>query len=266
MAPRAGVSGIGQTNGLDWQTCLTTRFEAKEVFAAPANQPNAKIAILLRSPAAQTLCDGIDLSSQPHDLDEQARRLWQTYSENKISDDEATSLAARIDSRRGRSAKSEYTGPLSKLAGRARHRFVSRPRQRSPNRQASRDRRRMLGGSGVLPSNLRCDYTEGERSVLCIVGNEVKRHGICDFPIDKIAALAGVSRTTVQTTMHKAARLGHVRITARPRVGRKSLTNIAWVISPDWLAWLRRRPSLLGLIGSNSSDPIKMVNPTKSKD
>jgi len=24
----------------------------------------------------------------------------------------------------------------------------------------------MLGGSGVLPSDLRCDYTEGERSVL----------------------------------------------------------------------------------------------------
>jgi len=88
------VSGIRQTNELDWQTYLTTRFEAKGVSAAPANQPKAKIGIQLLSPAAQALCDGIDLSSQPHDLDEQARRLWQTYSENKISDDEATSLAA----------------------------------------------------------------------------------------------------------------------------------------------------------------------------
>ena len=45
----------------------------------------------------------------------------------------------------------------------------------------------MLGGSSALPDTLRHHYTEGERAVLFIVAGEVKRHGICDLPIDEIA-------------------------------------------------------------------------------
>ncbi len=128
-------------------------------------------------------------------------------------------------------------------------------------RKASRDRRRVLGGSSALPDTLRHYYTEGQRSVLCIVAGEIKRHGICDLPNDKIAALAGVCRTTVQTTMHEARRLGHITITERPQPGRKSLTNVVEIISPEWRAWIRRGSSAAGLIGSN---PLKMVSPTKN--
>jgi len=53
---------------------------------------------------------------------------------------------------------------------------------------------------------MRQEFTEGERAVLCVVGTEVKRHGICDWPIDKIAAIAGVGRTTVQNALHTARR------------------------------------------------------------
>jgi hypothetical protein len=120
----------------------------------------------------------------------------------------------------------------------------------------------MLGGSGVLPDNLRHHYTEGQRSVLCIVAGEVKRCGVCDFPIDKIAALAGVCRTTVQTTLHEARRLLHVRITERPQPGRKNLPNVIEIISPEWRTWIRRGPSAARRIGSNFP---KMVNPTKNK-
>ncbi|MFO1126400.1 MAG: hypothetical protein U1E25_14725 [Methylocystis sp.] len=77
-----------------------------------------------------------------------------------------------------------------------------------------------------MPANLRCHYTEGQRAVLCIIKGEVKHHGLCDLPIGKIAALAGVCRTTVQTTLHEARRLGHIKITERPRPGRKNLTNV----------------------------------------
>ena len=121
----------------------------------------------------------------------------------------------------------------------------------------------MLGGSSALPDNLRHHYTEGQRAVLCIVAGEVKRHGICDFPIDKIAALAGVGRTTVQTTMHEARRLGHITITERPQRGRKSLTNILQISPPEWRAWLRRAPSPARSIGFNS---LKMVSTTKITD
>ncbi len=92
---------------------------------------------------------------------------------------------------------------------------------------------------------------------------EVKRHGACDWPIDRIAAVAGVGRTTVQTTMHEARRLGHITITERPRCGRKSLTNVVRISSQEWRTWLMRGPSAARLIGS---DPVKMVSTTKIID
>ena len=146
---------------------------------------------------------------------------------------------------------------------RALRQFAPRQRQRSPDRKASRDRRRTLGGSSALPDNLRCYYTEGQRAVLCVVALEVKRHGVCDWPIDRIAAIAGVGRTTVQTTMHEARRLGHITITERPRCGCKSLTNIVRISSQEWQTWLTRAPSAARLIGSN---PSKMVSTTKIID
>jgi hypothetical protein len=99
--------------------------------------------------------------------------------------------------------------------------------------------------------------------VLCIVAGEIKRHGICDFPMDKIAALAGVCRTTVQTAMHEARRLGHITIKERPQRGRKSLTNVVEIISPEWRTWLRRAPSAARSIGSIS---VKTASPTKNTD
>jgi hypothetical protein len=161
----------------------------------------------------------------------------------------------------GRATAPRQVVPLGKLGGRLYSRFAPRQRQRSPDRKASRDRRRRLGGSSALPDNLRHHYTEGQRAVLCIVAGEVKHHGICDLPIDKIAALAGVCRTTVQTATHEARRLGHIKITERPQPGRKSLTNLVEIISPDWLAWMRRGPSAHRPIGSNS---VKMASTTKN--
>jgi hypothetical protein len=121
----------------------------------------------------------------------------------------------------------------------------------------------MLGGSSALPDSLRHHYTEGQRAVLCIVAGEIKRRGICDLPIDKIAALAGVCRTTAQTAMHEARRLGHITITERPMPGRKSLTNLVKIVSREWLTWIKRAPSASRLIGSN---PVKMVSTTKTID
>ncbi len=76
--------------------------------------------------------------------------------------------------------------------------FTLRRCQRSPDREASRTRRRMLARDGRMPPGVRAHYTEGEAAALTIIAGEVKRQGQCDFPIDKVAALAGVSRTTVQ--------------------------------------------------------------------
>jgi hypothetical protein len=139
----------------------------------------------------------------------------------------------------------------------------SRQRPRSPDREASRARRRLLGGSSGLPATLRHHYTEGQRAVLCVIAGEIKRHGICDMPIDKIAALAGVGRTTVQTTLHEARRLKHIHVTERPRRGRKSLTNLVRIMSPEWHTWLKRGPSAYSLIGSSFAN---LVSSTKITD
>jgi hypothetical protein len=142
-------------------------------------------------------------------------------------------------------------------------RLVPRQRPRSPNRQASRDRRRRLGGSSALPDTLRHCYTEGQRAVLCIIAGEIKHHGVCDLPIDKIAALAGVCRTTVQTTLHEGRRLFHLKVIERPMRGRKSLTNLVEIISTEWRAWISRAPSDHRPRGSNS---VKMASTTKNTE
>lgn len=183
--------------------------------------------------------------------------LLATLSRRPSADQETIEgyLSGKIATRRAMVA----SGPWG--TRRALNRVIPRQRQRSPDREASRHRRRTLGGSSSLPDTLRHHYTEGQRAVLCIVAGEVKRTGVCDFPIDKIAALAGVCRTTVQTTMHEARRLGHIKITERPLPGRKSLPNIVEVVSREWLAWLKRGPSGPRCIGSNS---LKIVSTTKT--
>jgi hypothetical protein len=123
------------------------------------------------------------------------------------------------------------------------NRIIPRQRLRSPDRAKSRDRRRRLGGSSALPDTLRHLFTEGQRAALCIIMMEIKRRGICDWPIDKIAAQAGVCRTMVQTTLHEARRVGLVDITERPMRGQKSLTNLIRIISKEWLVWIRRAPT-----------------------
>jgi hypothetical protein len=153
--------------------------------------------------------------------------------------------------------------PVGRLNARLGSRFTprQRPRLSDPQRKAARERRRVLGGSGVMPSNLRCHYTLGQMAVLCIVAGEIKHHGICDLPIDKIAALAGVCRTTVQTTMHEARRLGHIKITERPVPGRKSLPNVVEIISREWRTWIKRGPTAHRPIGSKW---VNLVSTTKN--
>jgi hypothetical protein len=214
------------------------------------------------SPAAAALYDRISAATSPDDLVQLLDAIWRHYWPSELSDAEAESLTEAVQKRKLNPA-TIAASPLPTVNSRLVSRFKPRQRQRSPDRKASRDRRRRLGGSSALPDALRHHYTEGQRAVLCIVAGEIKHHGVCDLPIDKIAALAGVCRTTVQTTLHEARRLAHIRITERPMQGRKSLTNLVHIASGEWLTWLRRGPPAHRPIGSNS---VKTVSPTKIKD
>jgi hypothetical protein len=241
------------------------------------------------STAAAALYDIINAATSPDQMDNLGRALWHLYSKGDLADDEAQFLSGAIEKRRP-NRRSLPIKPIGTLNSRI-SRFVPRQRPRSPDRKASRERRRTLGSSSSMPPALRALFPEGQRSVLAIVAGEVKHHGTCDLPYDKIAALAGVCRTTVQNAMHEARRLGLINVLERPLPGRKNLTNVIRLVSHEWLVWLKRGPTAhrptahgpaptshpvdaganglappssdAGQIGSNS---MKMVSTTKSTD
>jgi hypothetical protein len=216
------------------------------------------------SQVAVAIYDAVDASPQPG-LDELARNLWRAYGEGLVSEQDASFISLYIARRRPTPNHKRIARSIGRAAQslvRETSRFVPRQRPRSKKRKASRDRRRRLGGSSALPAELRSSYTEGQRAVLCVVAGEIKHHGICDLPIDKLAALAGVCRTTVQTTLHEARRLRHIDIIERPQRRRKHLTNILKVRAAEWNAWIKRAPSAHSPSGSNS---VNLESTTKNK-
>jgi hypothetical protein len=216
----------------------------------------------------QAIYARINACTAPDQLDGIMKLLWSKWHPSGVvTDSEAELLTEAVERRRPTSRRALPVGggvaSVGRLAGRVQRRFMPRKPQRSPDRKASRERRRMLGGSGCMPSKMGMMFTEGERAVLCIVASEVKSKGLCDDAIDAIAARAGVCRTTAQNAMHEGRRLGIITVTERPRRGMKSLTNIVRICSREWLNWIQRAPSAARLIGSN---PVKKVSPTEIID
>lgn len=244
-----------EINTLERQTCLTAPIDRKGFSGVLANSE------------AIAIYEHVNVAESVNQLDDLARIVWTHWGRGELTDTEAEFLEAAIHGRRPVSSRARRAPgatamkPIARLNARLGSRFKPRQRPRTPDREASRGRRRRLGGSSALPDTLRHYYTEGQRAVLCIISGEVKHHGICDLPIDKIGALAGVCRTTVQTTLHEARRLGHIKITERPVPGRKHLPNLITVASSEWKAWLKRGPSAHRVIGSKT---VNLASTTKN--
>lgn len=127
------------------------------------------------------------------------------------------------------------------------------------DRARSRQRKRMMGGDGRLPNTIRHWFTEGERAVLSVIADEVKRRGKCELPVEKIAAKAGVSIRLVQYAIATASngskeildrkRKGEpvppllISVERRPRKGARSLPNLIKIVSREWMSWLSYQPS-----------------------
>ena len=101
---------------------------------------------------ARVIYEGINLCSNPDQLHEMAQALWRAYGASQISDGEGNYLQSLIERRRPSHQTGLQAKPLSRFSGRLFTRFTPRQRQRSPDRRASRDRRRMLGGSAHCPT------------------------------------------------------------------------------------------------------------------
>jgi hypothetical protein len=185
------------------------------------------------------LAGAID-AAHPKQIDFLSRQLWQAHAAGHIHDQDAQSLAERLQGRQATlfGLASSQTSARVQNAPRV---FLRKPESKSPDRRRSIERRRRLAASGPMPPDLACQYTVGELAVLRIVGDEFHSKGTCDRSLAEIAARAGVCRKLAQRAMRMAARDGLITVERRPRPGRKNLTNVVRIISQAWLTWLRHR-------------------------
>lgn len=182
------------------------------------------------------IADAIGTQSTLPQLDHVARTIWQGLGNGRLSEGEAQHLAELVEAcrERIRTAAADRRERSARL-------HLAKPRiPRSPDRVASIARRRRQAASGAVPPQLAQHFTTGEQAALAVVGREAHRAGACDWPMDKIAAVAGVSRTLARNALRLAARLGLVLVRERRRCGARSLTNVVALTSREWRAWLAR--------------------------
>lgn len=170
-------------------------------------------------------------------LEELTRHIWRAYGAGHLDDAQADALGRAVEARKPRPS---LPGPGGQPAA-PRSPYGARKTPRSPDRQASIERRRRLASSGMLPPALAAEFTAAELAVMAVLAREAERPGGCRLHQDAVAALAGCCRRTVQYAVAKARRLGLLDVTERRRAGQKSLTNITRVRSPEWRVWLARR-------------------------
>jgi hypothetical protein len=191
--------------------------------------------------------------------------ISRAYANGALSEDDYQRLWEAIQVRRTETRPKPRTSASSAPRASAR-------RQRTPDRQASIERRRRLVASGPLPPTLAARFTWGEVAVMRIIGDECRAHGACSLHIDAIAARAGVHRTTVQNALREAQGRGEVpgpplvTVQERRRKGQRSLTNIIRIVSREWSDWLRKgrhRPATG--VGSNCTTDKKLSSTDTSK-
>ena len=190
-----------------------------------------------------------------HALDATARLLWRAHAEGQIADADAEAVAVALQGRRAAFARPGSLVAVAHATPASARRRAAEPR--SPDRQASLERRRRQAMSGVVPSRIAASFTPGELAVLSVVGRQCQRAGVCSLPVDMVAALAGVSRSTVKNAVRLAVRLGLIERRERRRRGLPSKTNVIKVISAEWSAWLKLGEHRVGV-------GVKSVTPTVS--
>lgn len=184
-----------------------------------------------------TMRSAIDGARTLAQLDDLSRQIWQAHATGAVTDDDAQKLAEVLHDRRG--VVRETVAPVGIPLGRVTL-FPPRRLQRAPDRSEARARRRHMACSGPLPPTLATRYTEGQRAVLLVVGDEILANGVCGLCIDAIAARAGVCRRSAQGAIRLAESDGLLTIQERRHQGRKSDPNLIRIISREWTAWLKR--------------------------
>ena len=191
-------------------------------------------------------------------LDDIARTVWSGYG-TLFDDDTAQALGDAIEARRRALAPS--TREKSRKPATARHGPPRRP-CRSPDRSRSISRRRQLAASGAIPGAIAANFSTGELAVLTVIAREIQRSTPLvrersadgfTWCMDRIAAVAGVSRTTARNAIRQAQALGLITVQERRRNRWRSDTNVIAIVSAEWKQWLR--------LGGGCKNPTTTNNP-----
>jgi hypothetical protein len=178
------------------------------------------------------------------ELDELARLNGQAHWRGHITEADFCETQEAIDERRielSPAPASKVIGITPPITGNA-----PKPRRRrGPRAPISRERCRKQANSGWLPPSMAAKFTESERAALSVIACNIQRHGSCTLPNDAIAAIAGVSLSTVHRALTEAILLGYIDRHERPRKGSKSDTNVLMLTRTDagkeWRLWIRTR-------------------------
>jgi hypothetical protein len=182
-------------------------------------------------------------------LDDFVRETWRNVVAGKMTEDDASTLAAAVETQRQQvrgvdrlAIRAPHVAIQARAAGRPSH-FPPRRRQpTSPDRRASIARRRTLAASAPMPPAMAAGYTTGELAALRIVADQVRDSGDCRLTLGEIAARAGVSITTARNAIRGAAIDGVLTIQERRQHLKPNLPNVVRIVSQEWLTWIKRGP------------------------
>lgn len=178
------------------------------------------------------------IEAAPRDrLSALAAAVWEAFAGGLVTEAEAGELSEFAAGRgRARGAAQPAAGGLQPLAAALPRRVGSRPRT-----GASMERRRRWAASGRLPPALAVRFTLAEQAVLALIAAETIRRGDCRLAVGHLAAIAGVSETTVRNAVRQARVLGLLSVEERRVTGFRNLPNIVRIVSAEWTSWLRLR-------------------------
>jgi len=165
-------------------------------------------------------------------IDNVARSMWRAFASGAISENDAQRLSEALEARK-RSCPIRFQPEAPKP-----------PTERlTPiQRQAAIERRRRQAASGAIPPAIAAQFTIGEQAALAVIAraSQQQRGGTLMWFVDKIAALAGVSRSTARNAIRKAKALGFIHVLEQRLRWFRNGANKIKIVASGWMQWLRR--------------------------
>lgn len=207
-------------------------------------------------------------------LDEVTRALWAAVGAGQVTDDEAESLSAVIQARRGtsRAARAMTVAETSQDFGSpdlVNQRGITISVIPCPQRAEARERSRRWAAAGRMPPAIAAKFTPGEQAALAVLAFEVSKRQFCDKSLREIGDVAGVSTSTVKRAIRQAKALGLITVQERRLSRYRNDTNVVRIIGRAWLAWIDLRGARSGVqkrTGTDTSVPRKAARRVSQAD